>query len=55
MSYVDAAGIQEVSKDELQIIGDSVGAWQQEEEVLLDQILGGKPPDPAPLPPAVEP
>ncbi len=55
MSYVDAAGIHEVSKDELQIIGDSVGAWQQEEEVLLDQILGGKPPDPAPLPPAVEP
>jgi proteasome beta subunit len=53
MWYVDAAGVHEVTKDEFGVIRDSVGAWQQEEEVLLEQILGTKPPDPAPLPPPV--
>lgn len=54
MWYVDEGGIHEVSDDDLKVIRDSVGAWQsQEEEELLEQILGTKPPDPAPLPPPV--
>lgn len=54
MWYVDETGIHQVSDDDLKVIRDSVGAWQDQEEELLEQILGTKPPDPAPLPPPVE-
>ncbi len=52
MWYVDETGVHQVSDDDLKVIRDSVGAWQAQEEELLEQILGAKPPDPAPLPPA---
>jgi 20S proteasome alpha/beta subunit len=53
MWYVDEAGFHEVSRDDLDVIRDSVGAWQQQEEQLLEEILGAKAPEPAPLPPPV--
>jgi hypothetical protein len=50
MWFADERGVHEVNKDELATIRDTVGAWQQQEEQLLDEILGTKAPEPAPLP-----
>ncbi len=52
MWYVDSDGVHQVDTDELAVIRDTVGAWQQQEEQMLDELLGAKPPAPAPLPSA---
>jgi len=52
MWYVDSDGVHQVDTDELAVIRDTVGAWQQQEEQMLDELLGAKPPEPAPLPSA---
>ena len=51
MWYVNADGVRQVDDNELAVLRDSVGAWQEQEEQLLDELLGAKVPDPAPLPP----
>lgn len=50
MWYVDDDGSHKADANEIAVIRDTVGAWQQQEEQLLDEILGVKPPEPSPLP-----
>jgi proteasome beta subunit len=50
MWWVDSAGVHQANEDEINETRSSVGAWQEEEGKLLDQVFGKPEPELAPLP-----
>jgi proteasome beta subunit len=51
MWYVDASGVHQVGKDEMDQIRDLVGAWQDDEGRLFDRTFGSEPPASKPATP----